>query len=241
MNPTKPRIGPWSAIGLIVLVFFALQIVLTSLRAAVTPHLGLNGPRDMVALRAVSSIVLIWSLFAVAWIALKLRGQTLADIGWGKPARIWGWVLALAFGLLFGGAAMMGMAHQGAPVATDWSPWRVVIALGIAISAGICEEGVFRGFVMRQAEDGGAHWSVQILLSALVFGLAHAGWGAMTDHVDMKQMVGAIGATTTLGLMMAISYVAGGRGLLPVIVAHALVDVLAEPWLLLQAVNGGHF
>jgi hypothetical protein len=78
---TARRIGPWTAIGLIVAVFVVLQIVFPMARAAIAPHLTLHGPRDTVALRAVSSIVLVWTLFGAAWLILRLRGQNLADIG----------------------------------------------------------------------------------------------------------------------------------------------------------------
>lgn len=237
----KPRIGPWTAIALIIAFFAVMEVVLPLLRAAITPHLSINGPRDTVAVRAVSSIFLVWAMFIAAYVLLRLRGQSLGDIGFGRPARIWGWLLALVFAALYGGGTLMGMMHAGAPVTTDWSFFRIAIALGIGVSAGICEETVFRGFVMTQARDGGAHWIIQIVLSAVLFGAAHMGWGGMSGHVQMQQMIGAMTATAILGLMMAIGYVAGGRSLTPVIIAHGIIDVLVEPWLLLYAVTGGHF
>lgn len=240
-DTTARRIGPWTASGLMIGVFIILEIVLPMARAAITPHLALNGPRDTVALRAASSIVLVWTLFIAAWIILRLRGQKLSDIGWVRPARIWGWLLAIAFAALYGGGTLMGMIKSGAPVTTDWSLWRIAIALGIGISASICEETVFRGFVMGQARDGGAHWIIQILLSALLFGAAHMGWGGMSGHVQLQQAIGAMTATAILGLMMAVTYLASARSLVPAIVAHGIIDVLVEPWLLLYAVTGGHF
>jgi len=240
-DTVKPRIGPWAALVLIIAFFAAMEVVLPIARAAITPHLSMTGPRATVAVRAVSSIVLVWSMFAATYVLLRLRGQTLGDIGFGRPARLWGWLLALLFAAVYGGGTLMGMLKAGAPVTTDWSFFRIAIALGIGISAGICEETVFRGFVMGQARDGGAHWIIQILLSALLFGAAHMGWGGMSGHVQMQQMVGAMTATAILGLMMAASYVAGGRSLTPVIIAHGIIDILIEPWLLLYAVSGGHF
>jgi len=241
MTTTTSRIGPWAAIGLMMLVFVALEIVLPMLRAVVTPYLALKGPRDIVALRAASSIVLIWTLFGAAWFVLRLRGQNLRDIGWARPARVWGWLLAIFFAVLYGGFTLMGMMKAGAPVTTDWSFFRIAIALGIGISAGICEETVFRGFVMSQARDGGAHWSVQLILSALLFGLAHVGWGGLSGHILWAQVIGAATATAILGLMMGATYLVGGRSLTPAIFAHGLIDVVIEPWLLLYAVTGGHF
>jgi membrane protease YdiL (CAAX protease family) len=209
------RIGPWAAIGLMILVFVALEFVLPMAREAVEPHLALNGPRDTVALRAASSIILVWLLFISAWIILRLRGQSLGDIGWRRPARLWGWLAAIVFAALYGGGTLMGMIKAGAPVTADWSLWRIAIALGIGISAGICEETVFRGFVMTQARDAGMHWSVQIILSALLFGLAHAGWAALGGHFEPAKVLGPVVATAILGLMMAVTYLTSARSLMP--------------------------
>jgi membrane protease YdiL (CAAX protease family) len=240
MNPAASRIGPWAAIGLMIVVFVVLEVVLPFARVAVTP-LFPSDTHGAVALRAASSIVLVWCLFGAACVLLRLRGQSLRDIGWMRPARVWGWVLAAVFAALYGGGVVSNMIRIGAPVTTDWSLWRIAIALGIGISAGICEETVFRGFVMGQARDGGAHWPVQIILSALLFGLAHVGWGGMSGHVQIAQVVGAASATAILGLMMGAAYLAGGRSLTPAILAHGVIDILIEPWLLLFALTGGHF
>jgi membrane protease YdiL (CAAX protease family) len=240
-STSTPRIGPWAAIGLLIASFVVLQIVFPMARALVQPYLPANGPRDTVALRAVSSIILVWTLFAITWFLLRWRGQSLRDIGWGSRARIWGWLLAVLFAALYGGGTLTTMIKAGAPVATDWSFFRIAVALSLGASAGICEETVFRGFVMGQARDGGAHWFVQILLSGLLFGAAHMGWGSMRGHVDFGQMIGAMTATAILGLMMAVTYLAGRRSLTPVIFAHGAIDLLIEPWLLLYAVTGGHF
>lgn len=241
-EPIKPaRIGPWTAIGLMIVTFAILEFLLPMARAAIVPHLSIVTPRDKVAASAISSIVLVWLLFGATCVILWLRGQSLLSIGWKMSSSIWGWLLGFVFGVLYAGFTMMGMIQAGVPVLTDWSLFRILVALGIGISAGICEETVFRGFVMTQASDGGAHWTVQILLSAILFGLAHAGWGGLSGHIQMTQMIGAMAATTVLGLMLAITYVASGRSLTPAIIAHATIDIVVEPWLLLYAVTGGHF
>lgn len=241
-EPIKPaRIGPWTAIGLMIVAFAILEFLLPMARAAIVSHLSIVTPRDKVAVTAINSIILVWLLFGAAYLILRLRGQNLQSIGWKVSSSIWGWLLGFVFGVLYAGFTVMGMMHAGAPVLTDWSLFRILVALGIGISAGICEETVFRGFVMTQAADGGAHWTVQILLSALLFGLAHMGWGGLSGHVQMAQMIGAMAATGILGLMLAITYLASGRSLTPTIIAHATIDIVIEPWLLLYAVTGGHF
>lgn len=241
-EPIKPaRIGPWTAIGFLIVVFAILEVALPKVRGAIAPHFAVTTPRDIVAMQAVSSMVLVWALFGAAWLLLRLRGQTLQSIGWNVSSSIWGWLLGFVFGVLYAGFVVLGMIHAGAPVLTDWSLFRILVALGIGISAGICEETVFRGFVMTQARDGGAHWIIQLLLSAILFGLAHVGWGGLSGHVQIPQLVGALSATAILGLMLGITYLASGRSLIPPILAHATIDFVIEPWLLLYAVTGGHF
>ncbi len=241
-EPIKPaRIGPWTAIGLMIVAFAILEFLLPVARSAIVPHLSIVTPHDEVAVTAINSIVLVWLLFGATYLILQLRGQNLQSIGWKVSSSIWGWLLGFVFGVLYAGFTVMQMMHAGAPVLNDWSLFRILVALGIGISAGICEEAVFRGFVMTQAADGGAHWTVQILLSAILFGLAHMGWGGLSGHVQMAQMIGAMAATGILGLMLAITYLASGRSLTPTIIAHATIDIVIEPWLLLYAVTGGHF
>jgi len=82
-EPIRPaRIGPWAAIGLLIVVFAILEVVLPMARAALAPHLPSATPRDIVAVRAVSSMVLVWILFGAAYVLLRLRGQNLQSIGW---------------------------------------------------------------------------------------------------------------------------------------------------------------
>ena len=42
------------------------------------------------------------------------------------------------------------------------------------------------------------------------------------------------GLTFLLGIALAMTYVIGKRSLTPVIISHALIDVIIEPWLLLS-------
>lgn len=241
-EPIRPaRIGPWTAIGLLIVAFAVLEVVLPMARAAIAPQMPGATPRDIVAVQAVTSIVLVWALFGVAYVLVRLRGQTLQSIGWNVSSSIWGWLLGFVIGVLYAGFVVTGMIRAGAPVLTDWSLFRILVALGIGISAGICEEGVFRGFIMTQARDGGAHWIVQLLISAILFGLAHVGWGGLSGHVQMAQIIGAVSATAILGLLLGIVYLASGRSLIPPLIAHATIDFVIEPWLLLYAITGGHF
>jgi hypothetical protein len=208
-------------------------------QAALMPHFDLTNVRDMAAYRACGSIVLDWAEVFAMILVLRLRGQRLGDIGWRKRSPIWGWLAALAAVAVYAGFASMGPMLKGAPVLTDWSVFRIAMALGIGITAGFCEEAIFRGFVMGQARDGGAPVVVQLLLSAVLFGLAHGGWGGMTGKFEVGAMIGAMVSTAILGAMLAGVYLLSRRSLVPAVFAHGVIDMVIEPWLILFALSGG--
>ena len=228
----KPRVGPWTALLLGVAAFALVYAGVQVLRIELLSRLTLHGPREIVAVRAFTIIVLIWVTLAAIVLILRLRGQRLRDIGWGMSASIWGWLLAVVFTILYCAVTIMGPALKGAPLLTDWSFFRIATAVIIGISAGICEETIFRGFVMTQAREAGMLALVQVVLSAVLFGLAHVGWGGLTGHLEIWPLIAA---------MLALTYLAAGRSLTPAIVAHAAIDMVIEPWLLLFMVSGGHF
>jgi membrane protease YdiL (CAAX protease family) len=97
---------------------------------------------------------------------------------------------------------------------------------------------MFRGFVMAQARDAGLPVVAQIALSAILFGLAHIGWGAITGHINVGALLGSVGATAILGALLASVHVLGRRSLTPVMVAHGAIDIAIEPWLMLLAFAG---
>lgn len=87
-------------------------------------------------------------------------------------------------------------------------------------TAAIGEELIFRGFVFDRLDKllGGTRASAlaAAVLQAALFGLAHA-----------YQGVPGIVMTGLIGLVMALVYLAGKRWLLPIILAHGLIDTIA--------------
>lgn len=85
----------------------------------------------------------------------------------------------------------------------------------LAVTAGVCEEFVYRGFVMGAlTRTGMATWMV-LILSSVLFGLAHAYQGRS----------GILG-TTLMGLVFGMSRVIT-VSLVPAIIWHACVDLIA--------------
>ena len=75
----------------------------------------------------------------------------------------------------------------------------------------------------------------QIVISGLTFGIAHFTWGLIKGN--WRTGVGSAIATTILGLLLAIIYIVAGRNVLPAIMAHMIINIFLEPWMILHAVR----
>ena len=87
--------------------------------------------------------------------------------------------------------------------------------LALAITAGLCEEFLYRGFVMAVLARLGAVAWVAVLASSVLFGLAH-----------LYQGRGGLVSTMFVGIVLGIGRVVYGS-LVPVVFWHAAVDVVA--------------
>lgn len=85
----------------------------------------------------------------------------------------------------------------------------------VAVTAGICEELVFRGFLTYYlaALVSGADALLVVVLAAGIFGVAHA-----------YQGVAGVATTSVMGFVLGLVYLATGS-LIPGMVVHALVDM----------------
>ncbi len=111
--------------------------------------------------------------------------------------------------------------------------------LGIlsAVVGGIVEEVVFRRWIMDMLMVRGYAPIIQVIVSGVVFGLAHASWTLLARR-DFRATLPAILSTSVLGCFLATVYLVGGRNLGPCIFAHILINVVVEPWLMLSAISG---
>jgi uncharacterized protein len=110
--------------------------------------------------------------------------------------------------------------------------------LGIlsALVGGIVEEVFFRRWMMDILMSGGVALFIQVIISGVAFGLAHTIW--ILAKRDLKFTITAILSTSVLGIFLAILYLVGGRNLGPCIFAHAIINIIIEPWLMLSALSG---
>ena len=111
-----------------------------------------------------------------------------------------------------------------------------LLAFLLAVSAGFCEEVIFRKWLMDALQNRGFHAVVQIAASALLFGLAHAMWGLFRGSI--RAATGAMVATGALGFMLAVVYLLSHRVVATCVVSHFLINLFIEPGLVLAAVRG---
>jgi membrane protease YdiL (CAAX protease family) len=184
-------------------------------------------PKEKVSLYAVT-IAFQWVLVGlVAWRSL-VRGLTIQELGLGSHS----WARVVASGLFgaicIGGLQWLnlrriGKAEGEAPellrkLASRLLPVNFLEYLpysALAITAGVCEEFIYRGFAMAALSKAGVPLWLVVILSSLLFGLAHAYQGRS-----------GIVSTGIFGVLLAIGKVWLGS-LVPIMMWHAGLDLAA--------------
>lgn len=172
------------------------------------------------------------------WVALNLQlsgWRFIRYLGFapGLSGDLAGWIAALAVTSIFVGFALRLPSVR----ANLFAPSLLkLLAIAVAVGAGILEEVVFRRWTMNWLMALGYGPIIQVLGAALFFGLAHGVWGLMGK--SLRAAIGATVATGFLGGMLAVVYLLAGRSLAPCIVAHFAINLLIEPGLVLAATRG---
>jgi len=156
-------------------------------------------------------------------------------IGIGHSDVPWiGWVVAAATVALYVSYSVRRLPSVRENVIA--LTWLKLLAVGMAVASGLCEEAIFRKLLMDALSKHGFAIATQLVASAVFFGAAHGVWGLFRG--SLTTAIGATIATGSLGLALAIVYVASHRVLLPAIAAHTAINLLIEPGLVLAAVRG---
>jgi uncharacterized protein len=145
------------------------------------------------------------------------------------------WILAAVVGIVYVAYTLKAIPFI-ASMQREISLFKLLGILA-AVVGGIVEEVFFRRWVMDTLMFAGFASVTQIIVSGIVFGLAHACWTLLARR-DLKFSLPAIISTSILGVFLAIIYLVGGRNLGPCIFAHVMINVVIEPWLMLSAVSG---
>ncbi|MFJ7953619.1 CPBP family intramembrane glutamic endopeptidase [Lysinibacillus sp. NPDC096418] len=114
--------------------------------------------------------------------------------------------------------------------------WLKLIGIWAAIVSGIVEEVVFRHLLMDYVLSIGFSDFSQVLISGFAFGIVHGAWVLLRGEI--KIALPAILSTAILGCLLAMLYIFTGRSTFAPIIAHILINMVIEPWLMLAAISG---
>lgn len=195
--------------------------------AAMSAHDAVNagaGPKLFLLLRMAGLVLLC------TWL-LRRDGERWMDVGLRRPRR-W-WIVPLA---MVGGFAAVLVATGivlpalGVPAYVSTRPstsgdlaeylyWAIPVSWG---SAAFGEELVLRGFVLDRIQKaigtpGLAATLTAIVLQATIFGAFH-----------VHQGVAGVVLTGTIGLVLGLVWLAGGRNLWACILIHGLINLISQ-------------
>jgi hypothetical protein len=214
-------VAPWWHTAVVVLL-----LVGTSLLGARAAH------RDAVAAHHVERYLVgtgaEWVLLLLTWWGMRRKGIAIGEVlgfrrGWDAlledvAAAAGFWIAAIAMlaviGLVLKAAGwsapqktLMGIAPQ--------TPVELLLWVMLSMSAGFCEELVFRGYLLRQFASMGAGLWIGVACSSLLFGVSHGYEGA----------AGMI-AITAYGAMFCVLAILR-KSLRPGMIAHAWHDIFS--------------
>jgi len=153
-----------------------------------------------------TALVMDWLLLYFCWAGVRRHGGNLWDLAggrWKSWRDVFGdLAVAAPFWAIFWCAdyGVQRLLGQGSAKTVDSllprSLLEVTVWIATCITAGICEEMAFRGYLQRQfhALTGNIAWA--ILLQALVFGIAHGyqGWRNVVVISVLGVLLGALAA-----------------------------------------------
>jgi len=195
-------------VGLSVL-YFAIGLVLIAgaakLVAGIQPFYALKGTPSQ---NLILAILCVPILIAYALHIRFVERRVVSDFA---PRFLAG---DLALGLLLSAGVMLAsaglLALFGGFAITGINGWSYSVSMAAcsALFAGVSEEVLYRGLLMRLIERIGGTW-LALAATSVLFGLAHLS----NAHVSLA---GVLGLTFGLGLMLGAAYVATRRLWLPI-------------------------
>jgi CAAX protease family protein len=218
-----PENSAWRAVApawhtVVVIVIFAAL----SAMGAHSQNLSPLGPRHSRASGYLMVLTVEWFLVAFIWFGVRLRGVRLSELiggHWPRPRSVLrDFAIAVGFliasNIILAGVAFLLKAKPPAAVRALLPHGRLETSLYLllALTAGFCEELIFRGYLQRQFSAAFKSSSVGLVLQGIAFGAAHG-------YQGLKFMVVIAVYGCLFGLL-----VVWRRSLRPGMIAHFLQD-----------------
>ncbi len=206
----------WHTVLLLLILFgFSFASARAGSLSPLSPNIG----------RAVAYIAVIifeWAVVAFIWFGVQQRNVRIADLvggRWARPVQILrDLLIAIAF-LIVVGTVTTGLNHfvkaspnQAIRNLLPHGPVEVAFYLATCLTAGFCEELIYRGYLQRQFSALTQNFVGGITLQAVVFALGHAyqGWRYVVLIAVLAIMLGLLAHWR--------------KSLRPGMIAHALQD-----------------
>jgi hypothetical protein len=220
--------SPWHTLSiLLIFAYFAFRQKMPS--NAIGAESAPAALSHWVLLRRYAILILSeWGMAYWVWVGVHLKGGYLRDLTGGRWTSWRAVALDVAIAMPFCGvweltAWLVHRAVERVPAATaSYQPpsgfMEVFMWILLSVSAGICEEIVFRGYLQQQFGAATRSVVAGVILQGAVFGLAHTyqGW---------KQVI----VIAPLGILYG-ALVAWRRNLRASMISHAALDIF-EGWL----------
>lgn len=186
------------------------------------PETGFAG-MDPIPQIYLPTIIIEWLIFLVVFLVLIKGKENLSAVGFSRFTLA---NLGIGLGFLFvANVVLLGLAqilqffHLTVPKEVAFILPRTnterVFWIILSITAGICEETGFRGYVLTKLNLFLNNWYFTVAISSLCFGLGH-----------FYQGIGGIILTGTYGLLFCLLFI-WRKSLIPGIFAHSLQNLTA--------------
>lgn len=169
-------------------------------------------------------IIAEWALLWYVIVGMRKYGARMGDLlgtPWARGGKlVRDFALAIGFWALWYGAELAVARILGDAGAQSYDsllprgPFEVAAWIVLAVSAGFCEEAIFRGYLLHQFRAYSHSAALAVIAQALVFGVAH-GYQGLRDVVTIAVLGAALG-----GLAL------WRKSLRPGMIAHAWMDII---------------
>ena len=222
-RPDRKLVAPRWHTAVLVLIFLASAAAGASLQGRPAAGPDLVPEHRGIVLLYLSLMAMEWALVYYVWFGARQTGTRLRDL-MGRRWTSWKTVLldfaiAIPFWIVWEETAkfthyLLGPGHaKSVRVLLPQGILEVGLWVALSITAGFCEELVFRGYLQKQFQALTGSAPAAVMAQAAVFGVAHGYQGT-------KQVI----VITVLGVLYGL-LAAWRKGLPPCMVAHAWSDV----------------
>jgi uncharacterized protein len=219
------RVAPlWHSLGLLLLLLSISLGFYSAQSASPTVH-SLGGPTDGNVALYLAIIASEWGLWFYIWLGGRCRGAVpVRDLIGGRWSNLKSVLLDIAVAAGFwlvwsavaiGVSSLTGPSHaKPAAFLNPKGPVEVILWVIMSMTAGFCEELVYRGYLQKQILALSGSATLAVMVQAIIFGAGH--WYQGSKKVIIIVILGAL-----FGLLAH-----WRKSLRPGMLSHAWEDVL---------------